>query len=79
MILYLRTLRTTPANCALSRIGSAKFAPSDEESSSVAMYDESTACPIFSIAAATVVDCSDKEKPLYLAPSSAKSVDRADK
>ena len=79
IILNLRTPRTTPANCALSRIGSAKFAPSVDDSSSVAIYEESTAWPIRSMAAATVGDCSESEKALYLAPSSAISAARAER
>ena len=57
-------------------MGSAKLAPSVDDNSSVARYEESTAWPTLSIAAATVCDCSDNEKALYRAPSSAMSVER---
>jgi hypothetical protein len=43
------------------------------------MYEESAAWPTLSIAAATLGDCSDNENPLYLAPSSAISIDREER
>lgn len=69
MTRYFRTLLTTPANCADSLSGSAKLELNTEASSSVAMYDESTAWPTRSMAVANV-PVSDSENALYLAPSS---------
>src|SRR5690606_13959391 len=70
---------TTPANCAFSLIGSAKLAPSEPESSSVAMYDESAAWPTLSMAGPSVGDCSDRAKALYREPSSHRSAAKEDR